>query len=97
MNLQLVLTPNIRASLWLALKHSEMSTCVFPPSAYFFFPLVKLSPAFHLCFAFFAMDEAPTFIQQTPRLDFMGTAIVPNILTGVVTGRNGASSLKHCV
>lgn len=62
----------------------------------YLFLFVKLSPAFHLCSAFFATHQAPRFIHQTPCLDFMGTAIVPNIFTGVVIGRNGGSSLERC-
>lgn len=38
--------------------------------------------------------SAPRLIHQMPCLGFLGTAIVPEILTGVVTDRNAHSSLN---
>lgn len=41
--------------------------------------------------------SAPRLIHQMPCLGFLGTAIVPEILTSVVIDRNGHSSLNHYV
>lgn len=41
--------------------------------------------------------SAPKLIHQMPCLGFLGTAIVSEVLTGVVIDRNGRSSLNYYV
>lgn len=64
---------------------------------FFFFLTCKTASCFPSLFCFFAIHQTPRFIHQMPCLGFFVTAVVPEILTSVVIGGNGHSSLKRCV